>query len=179
MRAFFRRAGVLIVVVAASVTPARAEPITVGEFRWDVCKGFDPDCGLSNFVLTSLWDGPGSAPSLTSGLLTLSDGSDPLAWTSLDEQWLLPGLPEFATTTIAFEFNGALRTITETLAFADLVAFPGDPTSNFVPYTSTFGLLKFDPDAATPVPEPATLGLFASGVAMLARRISRNRKRCF
>jgi PEP-CTERM motif len=176
MRTLVRHAGALLIVVAASATAARAEPITVAEFRWDVCKGFDADCGLSNFVLTSLWDDPSPAPALNNGQLILADGTV-MDWLNLDDQLLLPALPAFATATIAFDFNGIARSISETLNFSDLITFQADPANGFAAYSSASVLLKFDPGAATPVPEPATLTLLASGIAMLGHRLSRDRKR--
>jgi len=174
MRALVRHAGALMIVLAASATAARAEPITVAEFRWDICKGFDADCGLSNFVLTNLWDDPSPSPALSNGQLLLADGTV-MDWLNLDDQLLLPALPAFATTTIVFDFNGIARSISETLNLGDLVMFPADPANGFGAYSSASVLLKFDPGAATPVPEPATLALFASGFVILVRRITRNR----
>jgi len=173
MRTCLRHAGVVIAVLVASATAARADVITVAEFRWDVCKGFDADCGLSNFVLTNLWDDPSPAPALTGGQLILPDGFA-TDWLGLDDQLLLATIPLFATATIAFDFNGIARTISETLDFSSLLTFPADPATGFGAYSSASVLLKFDAGSTpAPVPEPATMTLFASGIALLARRLTR------
>jgi hypothetical protein len=159
---------------------AGAATITVAEFRWDaelvdpglLCDAGDPDCQaraavfLSTYTLTGLWDDASPGPTLT-GAVALGDGNG-FDWLAIspdtgyfDQLAFETPLPDSASTTILFDFDGVSRSLSA------LLTTPG------------FALLQFDvADTTEPVPEPGTLtlvGLGLAGAIRLRRRAAAGR----
>ena len=174
---------VVFALLTAIPRLAGAATITVAEFRWDaelvdpglICDADDPECQpiapvfLSTYTLTGLWDDASQGPILT-GTVALADGNgfDWLAISPdtgyLDQLAFETQLPDSASTTIVFDFDGVSRSLSA------LLTAPG------------FAVLQFDtpepPPPVDPVPEPGTLtlvGLGMAGVARLRRRAAAGR----
>lgn len=154
-----RLALLIIVALVVNAGIARAEPITVAEFRWDVVTDDsvpDDPFALSFFSLTSLWNGQ-TPVTLFDNELVLP-GEPPSSFDNLDpggfSQQVVLGIPGSASANVSFLFEG--QTITLHAATT----------------ADTFAVLQFDP---TTVPEPGTLGLLALGSGLLTLRRRRRR----
>src|SRR5688572_24997645 len=141
-RAFRSKVVILVFLVAACPRGAEAAFITVAEFRWETTLS---SCGCdsnldSTFVLTNLWLGPDPAVTLFDNVLSLPSGDEPFFDLDLfaEDRISVAGVPDFASVTVSFLFEGRLVTLGTTLRRPD-----------------TFDVLRFNP-----VPEPGTLALF-------------------
>lgn len=167
---------IAFVLALTIVSPLTADAaIIVGEFRWDVtvsdaCAAdvdplTDPDCALSLFVLTNLWDGPAPEPTLE-GELTIDAGLpiawSPLSFTGANEQIPTAGVPGTASASVSFLFAGVQRTLGAVLTAGDLVA-TGDA---FIPYSAA-RVLAIE---AETVPEPVAVLLLTPAAIVAARR---------
>jgi hypothetical protein len=152
---------------AVNVGVAQAASINVAEFRWDLltdpgieCPAGDASCvpedpfTQSVFSLTNIWDGPGTvtlfdnALSLPTGTSTLENLEFPFSFTQL----AVIGIPDLASASVSFIFDGQTISLGSTLATA-----------------GSFAVLRFEP-STTSVPEPGTFGLLATGLCFAARR---------